>query len=305
MGKSETWERVKFFIAGNFSGMANVATGHPFETIKVRLQTDGVNGRFKGPWDCFIQTIKTEGIRGLYKGMTPPLLGMGINNSLMFGMFGSLKKALGESPTNKLGLHQIAAAGWVTGFALGTYATPMELLRTRLQTQYSTSGSEKQGPIKILRNIYQSKGIRGLYQGWFTTSLQRSCLAFWFTGNEIAKRALSKPGTKTTTNHLGETIIEKTEPKMSAVASFLAGGFAGACFWTVCFPIDVVKNRLQSQSDDISKRKYTGIRDCVQKILKNEGPTAFFRGFTPALLRIFPANGMTWLAYDLTIRLLP
>lgn len=45
-----------------------------FDTIKVRLQTSE-KVQFKGPLDCLLQTIRHEGLRGLYKGATPPLVG--------------------------------------------------------------------------------------------------------------------------------------------------------------------------------------------------------------------------------------
>lgn len=45
-----------------------------FDTIKVRLQTSE-KVQFKGPLDCLLQTLRHEGVRGLYKGATPPLVG--------------------------------------------------------------------------------------------------------------------------------------------------------------------------------------------------------------------------------------
>jgi len=45
-----------------------------FDTIKVRLQTSEKT-QFKGPLDCLLQTVRNEGLRGLYKGATPPLVG--------------------------------------------------------------------------------------------------------------------------------------------------------------------------------------------------------------------------------------
>jgi solute carrier family 25 carnitine/acylcarnitine transporter 20/29 len=79
------------FVAGVFSGiaklsgihrpssversMANVnVVGHPFDTIKVRLQTTE-KSQFRGPVDCLMQTLRKEGFAGLYKGATPPLVG--------------------------------------------------------------------------------------------------------------------------------------------------------------------------------------------------------------------------------------
>lgn len=42
--------------------MALVLAGHPFDTVKVRLQTEGKGGRFQGPVHCFAETIKKEGV---------------------------------------------------------------------------------------------------------------------------------------------------------------------------------------------------------------------------------------------------
>jgi hypothetical protein len=52
-----------------------------FDTIKVRLQTTD-KLQFKGPWACLSQTLKNEGIKGLYKGATPPLVGWMFMDSL-------------------------------------------------------------------------------------------------------------------------------------------------------------------------------------------------------------------------------
>jgi solute carrier family 25 carnitine/acylcarnitine transporter 20/29 len=57
------------------------AVGHPFDTVKVRLQTSNVS-QFKGPVDCLMQTVRLEGFAGLYKGATPPLVGWMFMDSL-------------------------------------------------------------------------------------------------------------------------------------------------------------------------------------------------------------------------------
>lgn len=69
----------KGFVAGIFSGMAKLAIGHPFDTIKVRLQT---NDAFRGPLECLWKTVGKEGPTALYKGATPPLLGWMIMDSV-------------------------------------------------------------------------------------------------------------------------------------------------------------------------------------------------------------------------------
>lgn len=60
---------------------SNKLVGHPFDSLKVRLQNEGTKGRFQGLFHCISRTKKEEGlIRGLYKGLTPPLFGVGMIN---------------------------------------------------------------------------------------------------------------------------------------------------------------------------------------------------------------------------------
>ena len=81
------------FLAGCIGGCAGVAVGHPLDTVKVRLQTqDPLNPKFKGTWDCIAQTIKSESVRGLYKGMSSPMAGVAVVNALVFGIHGNVVK---------------------------------------------------------------------------------------------------------------------------------------------------------------------------------------------------------------------
>lgn len=63
----------KYFLSGGFGGICTVIVGHPFDTIKVRLQTmpipaPGEKPTYSGTWDCAVKTVKREGFRGFYKG---------------------------------------------------------------------------------------------------------------------------------------------------------------------------------------------------------------------------------------------
>lgn len=61
------------------------------------------------------------------------------------------------------------------------------------------------------------------------------------------------------------------------LCGFMAG-FTATCFGS---PFDVVKTRMMSKTVP-----YTGVVDCVTKTLKNEGPLAFYNGFTANFMRI-------------------
>jgi len=60
----------KNVVAGTVAGIAVCLVGHPFDTLKVRLQTQPINNPvYSGLVDCFYKTLKWEGINGLYKGV--------------------------------------------------------------------------------------------------------------------------------------------------------------------------------------------------------------------------------------------
>lgn len=57
---------IKEFFAGGFGGICLVASGHPLDTIKVRLQTmpkpgPGQEPLYKGTFDCAKKTVAKEG----------------------------------------------------------------------------------------------------------------------------------------------------------------------------------------------------------------------------------------------------
>jgi solute carrier family 25 carnitine/acylcarnitine transporter 20/29 len=150
--KSALTKNYKGFVAGVFSGVAKLSVGHPFDTIKVRLQTSE-STQFKGPWDCVLQTIRKEGLRGLYKGATPPLIGWMVMDSVMLGSLTLYRRLLLENvfrnPTLRPGValdklkeetlpsfgHGVA--GIMAGSTVSFIAAPVEHVKARLQIQYA------------------------------------------------------------------------------------------------------------------------------------------------------------------------
>jgi solute carrier family 25 carnitine/acylcarnitine transporter 20/29 len=102
------------------------------------------------------------------------------------------------------------------------------------------------------------------------------------------------------------------EQKLSMGASVMAGGLTGICYWLSCYPIDVVKNRIMvhfpqsffslflwllplthvctQAAPDVSPPVYRNMRDAAMQLYRREGLRGFYTGFTPCLLRAFPAN---------------
>lgn len=75
----------------------------------------------------------------------------------------------------------------------------------------------------------------------------------------------------------------------------ISGGFAGIAAWLPCYPQDVIKSVIQSHDNKLS------IPQAASKIYKTSGFKGFFKGFTPTMIRAFPANAATFLGYELVM----
>ncbi|KAF4637572.1 hypothetical protein G7Y89_g510 [Cudoniella acicularis] len=254
MEKKESSKNYKGFVAGVFSGVAKLSVGHPFDTIKVRLQTSD-STRFSGPLQCLLQTVRKEGVAGLYKGATPPLVGWMFMDSIMLGSLTFYRKFLHQTlfnpnrmysspsgfaqrdlPLPDSNIHKLptvghAMAGVMAGATVSFIAAPVEHIKARLQIQYSNKKSERlyKGPIDCAKKIYKFHGIPGIYHGLSATLLFRSFFFFWWGSYDVFTRILN----------------ERTELSTPAV-NFWAGGLSAQVFWMTSYPSDVVKQRIMT-----------------------------------------------------------
>lgn len=68
--------QLRSFVAGGFGGVCAVVVGHPFDLVKVRLQTAD-KGVYQSAIDCLRKSIARDGLRrGLYAGVSAPLVGV-------------------------------------------------------------------------------------------------------------------------------------------------------------------------------------------------------------------------------------
>ncbi|KAJ2742902.1 hypothetical protein GGI20_004143 [Coemansia sp. BCRC 34301] len=286
------------FIAGTMGGWAQVFVGHPFDTIKVRMQTQPSPPIYSGGMDCLRATLKGEGAMGLYKGVTSPLAGIGFCNAVVFAANGFFLRLLQSNSSQPLTLGQKAMAGGLAGGVMSFLNCPVELLKVKLQTQYgsamaaaATGHKPYSGVFNCGVRTFQERGLRGLYRGLGITIL-RDIPSFWayFGLYEGMKAGLVY-------RRLGVADGSKS----NGIEQFLAGGFAGISAWLTAYPQDVIKSRVQMGY------KYKSARDAFKALLveaKGGNWRIFFRGFGPTILRAFPANAATFVAYEWTMKTL-
>jgi len=76
IAEQKSFAGLRSLAAGGFGGVCAVIVGHPFDLIKVRLQTAD-RGVYKGAIDALTKSVAKDGLRrGLYAGVSAPLVGV-------------------------------------------------------------------------------------------------------------------------------------------------------------------------------------------------------------------------------------
>ncbi|KAJ3276522.1 Mitochondrial carrier protein ymc2 [Terramyces sp. JEL0728] len=283
--KHSSTQTIKELFAGSIGGVAQVLTGQPFDTVKVRLQTQSrENPLYTGVADCVKKTVKNEGFLGLYKGTLTPLLGAGVCVAIQFSALESAKRFLGKD----LSLGQLYLAGAFSGICNSVVSGPMEHVRTRLQVQ---TGGGFSGPWDFIKKTSQQYGWSSIYKGQMITLLREfhGYGIYFMVYEYLIKKTMEKEGI--------------TRSQVSPIKQLTYGALSGYVLWIMIYPIDVVKSKLQTDSFDKNTAKYKSTMDCFRKTFAVEGVAGFYRGFLACMLRAGPANGATFAAYELAMNL--
>ncbi|KAK0708954.1 mitochondrial carrier domain-containing protein [Lasiosphaeria miniovina] len=169
---------VSKFVAGGMGGMTAQFCVYPVDTLKFRLQCETVQGGLKGN-ALLIRTAQTMwadgGLRAAYRGLGLGLIGMFPYSAIDIGTFEFLKKSYTRSMARYYGIHEedatpgnIATAilGATSGALGATVVYPLNVLRTRLQTQGTAMHPPTYtGIADVARKTIQNEGVRGLYKG--------------------------------------------------------------------------------------------------------------------------------------------
>ncbi|KAG5273769.1 hypothetical protein AALO_G00155290 [Alosa alosa] len=288
-------------INGGIAGIVGVTCVFPIDLAKTRLQNQQNGSRlYTSMSDCLIKTIRSEGYFGMYRGAAVNLTLVTPEKAIKLAANDFFRHHLTKD--GKLTLVKEMLAGCGAGTCQVIVTTPMEMLKIQLQDAGRIAAQRKLmpetvapgGPVEvksptamqITRELLRSKGIAGLYKGLGATLLRDvpfSMVYFPLFAN---------------LNDLGKRGVEGPAP---FYVSFVSGCIAGSTAAVAVNPVDVVKTRLQSLSRGSQEDTYSGVSDCVSKILRNEGPGAFLKGAYCRALVIAPLFGIAQVVYFLGV----
>ncbi|KAJ5707739.1 hypothetical protein N7488_007540 [Penicillium malachiteum] len=286
------------FWAGYLSGALGIIIGNPLDVVKVRLQAG--NTIYTPP----SHLTRLEKASSLVRGAAAPILGYGALNAILFVAYNRSLTTLDHSivdPTNprETSLYKIWLAGAAGGLASWTISAPTEFIKCRAQLDSRPEVSSW----SVAKDIYRSRGWRGLYYGGGVTSARDAIgYGFYFWSYELCKRLMT---------------TENETPHQEALKILLCGGIAGIVTWSSVFPLDMIKTRLQAQTiheiNDTHKRvgphaesqpllqssrQPLNTLQIARESYRTEGLKAFYRGLGVCSIRAFIVNAVQWAAYE-------
>ncbi|XP_072998303.1 mitochondrial succinate-fumarate transporter 1 [Typha latifolia] len=275
-------------VSGSLGGTMEALCLQPIDVIKTRLQLDR-GGSYRGIAQCAATVTRTEGVRALWKGLTPFATHLTLKYTLRMGSNALLQSGFKDPDTG----HLSTRARLVSGFGAGVLealliVTPFEVVKIRLQQQKGLSPEllRYKGPIHCAKMIIREEGILGLWAGAAPTVMRNGTnQAAMFTAKNAFDILLWK-------KHEGDG--KALQPWQSMISGFLAGTAGPICTG----PFDVVKTRLMAQGKSGDNTKYKGMVHAIRTIYAEEGLLALWKGLLPRLMRIPPGQAIMWAVAD-------
>lgn len=309
--KSTALRAMREITYGSIAGMVSKVFEHPFDLTKVRLQSQVLDAtaRFNGPIDCLTKTWKTEGVRGLYRGLPAPISGAMVENATLFLSYVEIQNFIRHvshrAPQEKLPLYHLAlsaaGAGAITSFIL----TPIELVKCKMQVQMLVApptgteavGSVPQklpGPISVFTSVIRSAGLRGLWLGHTGTFIRETGgTAAWLSTKEyVASLLLARRS-----HH------SSTDTELRPWESAFSGACAGAAFNLALFPADTVKSVMQTEEELRPKSTTSVPRKATfggtfMAMYRAQGIRGLYAGCGITVARSIPSSAIIFLIYD-------
>lgn len=283
-------------MAGAGAGWATALVTCPLDVVKIRLQSGlsptnigqpRVNKRDGGflTARALSNIWRTEGVRGLYRGLGPTMVGYLPSFAIYFPVYHRTKRLLHSwHPHWPPALVHVASA--MTAGGLSNIATnPLWVVRTRLMTQHIIihNHSLYRNSWDAICSIWKREGVYGFYKGASTSLLGVFHVAIQFPLYEQFKIWSGDRAT-----HPLNIILASTISKVVASSA--------------TYPHEIIRTRLQIQRDQ--SPRYSHLVNVIRDIYRRQGVIGFYAGLPTNILRVIPASAVTFLSYETILKLL-
>lgn len=284
----------------------------PFDVVKTRLQGEKIEN-FKSKVNLrqeFQKIVREEGFKGLYKGLTPIMIGYFPTWTIFFFtyektiiFYRNLANSLFNEPSRYVNIFFAALSA---GFISTLITNPIWVVKTRIVIDKSIATEDpifsiptfsklfkKNKNIKkvrnvgvwsTLRNMYINEGITLFYKGLIPSMVGSLHVGIHFPLYEKLKLLF-----------LGDDFKFKSRSKTRTIVLLVMASFYSkviAC--TITYPLEILKVQLHLNLNEKTKT----LTYYLRKIYKNFGFKGFYIGFKTNLIRTAPASAITLVFFE-------
>ncbi|RCI00136.1 Mitochondrial dicarboxylate transporter [Rhizopus azygosporus] len=268
-----------FYFGGAASCVAAIVV-HPFDLTKVRLQNTKGSAKL-GMFSTMVKIAQNEGFTKLYAGLSASILRQATYSTVRFGVYEKLKDLV--SKNKKANLGELLVCSSIAGALGGACGNPGDVINVRMQNDGQLPPHQRRNykhAIDGIIRISREEGFSALFRG-LGPNINRAIL---MTSSQCVSYDMFK-----------YLLLNHTPMQDGLSLHFSSSVLAGLVATTVCSPVDVIKTRIMSASTSDHRMTATAI---MKQMFKAEGISSFFKGWTPAFIRLGPQTIITFVVLE-------
>jgi len=161
----------KNVASGGTAGALSLFFVYSLDYARTRLANDAKSSKkgggereFKGLFDVYSKTFRSDGIGGLYRGFVVSCVGIVVYRGFYFGFYDTLKPMVETMVGNDLGFWASFSLGYAVTVTAGLASYPLDTVRRRMMM---TSGAKEKykGSIDCTVKIIRNEGVPSLFKG--------------------------------------------------------------------------------------------------------------------------------------------
>ncbi|KAH3683352.1 hypothetical protein WICPIJ_005675 [Wickerhamomyces pijperi] len=265
-------------LSGALSGFLAGVAVCPLDVAKTRLQAQNSESLYRGVFGTLNIIHKNEGVRGLYKGLVPIVLGYFPTWMIYFTVYEKAKLIYPDFNQRHFGISNDFINHSMSAFTAGSVSTtltnPIWVIKTRLMLQTDTNVKYK-STLDAFMKMYRQEGLTVFYSGLTPSLFGLFHVAIHFPVYEKLKNMLHIQ--QNDQQRLWKLIIASTISKI--------------CASTLTYPHEILRTRMQLKKDQ-------SLLEITRYIYDNYGLRGFYKGFGTNLMRTIPSSGITLISFE-------
>ncbi|XP_013382394.1 solute carrier family 25 member 40 [Lingula anatina] len=240
--------------------------------------------KLTGTADAMIRIARHEGIPSLWSGLSPTLVMAVPATMLYFTVYDQLKYKMGYREDNRKTAFVPVLAGMSARVLTTTVVSPLELIRTKKQSQHLSYGQLG----LAVRGAMKHGGVLSLWQGLGPSLLRDVPFSgIYWCSYEIFKTLIA-----------GENAREP-----SFWQAFASGAISGTIAGVLTLPFDVVKTHRQIEMGDMERKGQmnkvtTSTLKLLMEMRSKKGYNSWFTGIVPRVVKVAPACAIMIGSYE-------